>query len=94
MSGNDHSLENRLTDYEELIRYAIGIGGDAAHYCVSAEAWVPKLARIAERIEELNKRTCEVKHWGGGVFYFSCGHESREWPKPNFCPKCGAQVID
>ena len=40
------------------------------------------------------EQTCYVKHWGGGVFYLSCGHQTTEWPKPNYCSKCGARILD
>lgn len=39
-------------------------------------------------------RTCHIEHWGGGVFYLSCGHDVCGWSKPNYCPECGAKVVN
>lgn len=35
-----------------------------------------------------------VEHRGGGVFHLSCGHDSTEHVKPDYCPTCGARVVD
>ena len=50
--------------------------------------------RLADLIEPEPERTCAVEHWGGGVFYLSCGHECAERVKPDYCPTCGARVVD
>lgn len=50
--------------------------------------------RLADLIEPEPERTCAVEHWGGGVFYLSCGHDSTEHVKPDYCPTCGARVVD
>lgn len=50
--------------------------------------------RLADLIEPAPERTCAVEHWGGGVFYLSCGHDSTEHVKPDYCPTCGARVVD
>lgn len=50
--------------------------------------------RLSELIEPEPERTCVVEHWGGGVFYLSCGHDSTEHVKPDYCPTCGARVVD
>ena len=50
--------------------------------------------RLADLIEPAPERTCAVEHWGGGVFYLSCGHDSTEHVKPDYCPTCGAMVVD
>ena len=52
------------------------------------------LTRYADLIEPAPERTCAVEHWGGGVFYLSCGHDSTEHVKPDYCPTCGARVVD
>lgn len=31
--------------------------------------------------------------WCGGMFYLSCGHDSTERVKPDYCPTCGAKVV-
>ena len=49
--------------------------------------------RLADLIEP-TERTCVVEHWGGGVFYLSCGHDSTEHVKPDYCPTCGASVVE
>lgn len=49
--------------------------------------------RLADLIEP-TERTCVVEHRGGGVFYLSCGHECAEHVKPDYCPTCGARVVD
>lgn len=51
-------------------------------------------ARLAELIEP-EERTCTVEHWGGGTFYLSCGHAAPGYPGsvPEFCPNCGAKVV-
>lgn len=49
--------------------------------------------RLAELIEPEPERTCVVEHRGGGVFYLSCGHDSTERVKPDYCPTCGARVV-
>lgn len=96
MSGIDYSLENRLTNYEKLIDYAIGIGADAAHYCVSAEAWVPKLAKIAEKIEESKRPVCLPAFDEDHVSpYCSICEDPLRGSEfiPNFCANCGAMVL-
>lgn len=46
------------------------------------------------------KRTCKIDETYDDEFgiydYLSCGHVSmRQWPeKTNFCPNCGAKVVD
>lgn len=49
--------------------------------------------RLADLIEP-TERTCAVEHRGGGVFHLSCGHDSTEHVKPDYCPTCGARVVD
>lgn len=64
---------------------ALGVGYmDWEHIC----------ARLADLIEP-EERTCTVEHWGGGTFYLSCGHAAPGYPGsvPEFCPNCGAKVI-
>ena len=41
---------------------------------------------------EYEERTCQFEHWGGGVFYMSCGHNVCGWSKPKYCPECGARM--
>ena len=41
----------------------------------------------------LGRGTCTVEHWGGGIFYLSCGHEAAGYAaKPRYCPNCGRKV--
>lgn len=49
---------------------------------------------LADLIEPDPERICVVEHRGGGVFYLSCGHDSTERVKPDYCPTCGARVVD
>lgn len=42
---------------------------------------------------EYEERTCQVEHWGGGVFYLACGHDFCGWSKPKYCPECGVKVV-
>lgn len=49
--------------------------------------------RLADLIEPERERTCVVEHRGGGVFHLSCGHDSTEHVKPDYCPTCGAKVV-
>lgn len=42
----------------------------------------------------INRPTCSIEYWGGGVFYLSCGHNVSGFKQPSFCPECGAEVVE
>ena len=64
--------------------------------------------RLAELIEPEPERTCEILSFDNGLdedydgsiysyapptYYLSCKHEAY-YLKPNYCPDCGAKVIE
>ena len=51
------------------------------------------LNRLADLIE-LEERTCYVEHIDDDSFHLSCGHEADGYISPNYCPACGAKVVD
>ena len=67
-----------------------------------------KIYQICQEIAEPIKFTCEVETFDNGLdedydgslysyapptYYLSCGHEAYQC-KPNYCPDCGAKVMN
>ena len=63
---------------------------------------------LADLIEPEPERNCKIKTFDNGLdedydgslynyapptYYLSCGHEAYQY-KPNYCPDCGAKVIN
>lgn len=68
---------------------------DALMVCgVRGAAYATEICeRLADLIEP-TERTCVVEHRSGGVFHLSCGHDSTEHVKPDYCPTCGRRVVE
>ena len=49
--------------------------------------------RLADLIEP-RERTCHIEHVDEDSFHLSCGHEADGYISPNYCPNCGAKVVD
>lgn len=82
--GDEYSAIRRCIYTPEADRHCFG-HANRTHWA---------FGRLAELIEPDPERTCVVEHWGGGVFYLSCGHDSTEHVKPDYCPTCGARVMN
>ena len=54
---------------------------------------VPLFSKLADLIEP-EERTCYIEHVDADSFYLSCGHEADGYISPNYCPACGARVVD
>lgn len=91
---HDAKMRLRLDASDGALIFEDFIG--ALAYDIGCETRDPAdvLDRLADLIEPEPERTCAVERWGGGVFYLSCGHDSTEHVKPDYCPTCGARVVD
>lgn len=69
--GDEYSAIRRCIYTPEADRHCFG-HANRTHWA---------FGRLAELIEPDPERTCVVEHWGGGVFYLSCGvrsHRARQ----------------
>ena len=66
---------------ERLIQIGELVSGGKPIEFIGGEVYVPE-------------KTCHIEHWGGSVFYLSCGHEYQGRYQPDYCHRCGAKVID
>ena len=91
---HDAKMRLRLDASDGALIFEDFIGALAYDIGCGTRDPVDVMIRLADLIEPEPDRTCVVEHRSGGVFHLSCGHDSTEHVKPDYCPTCGARVVD